>query len=252
MTTRSPAPTRDAGPGAEQARQLAAYERRYPLTHPAHNVNRIAGRRIRRHAQRHFRGRLLDIGCGEKPKVALVSDLVSEHVGLDHEDTLHDQSRIDLYGTAYDIPVPDASYDSVLCTAVLEHLEEPARALREAHRVLRPAGTALYTAPLFWHVHEEPRDFYRYTEHGLRHLFESAGLEVVEIEALSGFWITAAAEVGYYMSRFRRGPLKWLVKGVVAMLNLTAPVLDRGPLLDRRFTWMYLVVARRPASDASA
>ncbi len=52
----------------------------------------------------------------------------------------HDKFKIDLFGTAYDIPVKDEHFDTVLCTAVLEHLEEPDKAIKEANRVLKRGG----------------------------------------------------------------------------------------------------------------
>lgn len=225
---------------------VRAYFRSFPRTDPAHNVSRIAGLAVRERAARHFRGRLLEIGCGSKAKAALVGEYVDEHVGLDHPGSPHGLSSVDLLGSADDIPAEDASFDCVLSTAVLEHLEEPARALAEAFRVLRPGGHAVYTAPLFWHIHEPPRDFFRYTEFGLRHLFEGAGFEIEELVPLSGFWVTATAELGYYLQRFRRGPLAPVVDALVAVMNWTAPRLDVGRLRDESFTWMYLVVARRP------
>lgn len=85
----------------------------------------------------YVRGKLFDIGCGEKPYTEMVKPYVTEHIGVDHEKTFHDKSNIDRFGMAYDIPFRDESFDSALCTAVLEHLEEPERALRECHRVLK-------------------------------------------------------------------------------------------------------------------
>jgi SAM-dependent methyltransferase len=229
------------------------YLRHYSWTHPGRIAVARSARRIRAHAERYLGGRLLDIGCGSKWKVDLVGDLVGEYVGLDHEGSMHDQSVVDVFGAADAIPQPDASYDSVLCTSVLEHLEEPARALRESRRVLKPGGHAIYTAPLFWHLHEKPRDFFRYTEYGLAHLFTQAGYEVVAIEALSGFWITAVAELGYYSLTTWPRPLRPLVRLAIAWNNLTAPLLDaidtRLHPGSRDWTWLYLVVARRPAAD---
>ncbi len=45
-------------------------------------------------------------------------------------------------GSAYEIPVPDASFDVVYANTVLLHVREPARALAEMRRVLRPGGVA--------------------------------------------------------------------------------------------------------------
>jgi len=79
------------------------------------------------------------------------------------------KSKIDLFGTAYNIPVDDNYFDTALCTAVLEHLEETSDVTKETHRVLKAGGYAIYTVPFFWHLHEEPRDFYRYTKYGLKY-----------------------------------------------------------------------------------
>jgi len=76
--------------------------------------------------------RLIEIGRGEKPYVAMTKPYVTEHLGLNYQHPLHDKSKIDLFGTVYEISVEDKYFDVVLCTAVLEHLEESDRATEEA------------------------------------------------------------------------------------------------------------------------
>jgi len=209
-------------------------------------IHRLLEPRLEQAGRDHFRGRLLDIGCGTKPYRAMFSALVDEHVGLDHRESLHDTSNVDLFGSAYTIPAPDSSFDCAVSTAVLEHLEEPERALRECHRVLKPGAVAVYSVPFIWHLHEEPRDFYRFSKHGLRYLFEKVGFEIVRIEALSGFWATFGQLLVYNLYRFHRGVLRWIP--VIPLVGLgvqgTSWVLDR---LDKAedWTWMYLVVARK-------
>lgn len=208
-------------------------------------VNRIVDRAIGQAASR-ARGRLLDIGCGTKPYEHHFAPYVSEYVGLDHEQSAHGLDRVDIVGTAYEIPVPDESFDTILCTAVLEHLEEPGAALGEARRVLRPTGTAIYVAPLIWHLHEEPRDFFRYTKHGLSYLFRQAGFEIEEIRPLAGFWVSMGQAFVYYLFRFNRGILRRA--RLVALIGLAVQglvaVLDR---VDRaeEWSWAYLVIATR-------
>lgn len=193
---------------------------------------------------------MLDIGCGDKPYESMLSAYVDKYIGLDTEYTLHDKSKADLIGDAYKIPMGDQTVDTILCTAVLEHLEEPARALKEAHRALKPGGYAIYTAPLFWHLHEEPRDFFRYTKHGLAHLFDKAGFEVIKIEPLSGFWVTFGQELIYYLWRFRKGgranPLWWIVPCMAAIIQATCYIVNSFDHSEE-FSWMYLVVARKPS-----
>ncbi|NJM05052.1 methyltransferase domain-containing protein [Candidatus Gracilibacteria bacterium] len=211
-------------------------------------VNELHDAQLRRYAAEYARGQLVDIGCGIKPYQAMFAPFVTSHVGVDHRETLHTHEQIDLYGTAYTISVADNSFDTALCTAVLEHLEEPEAALRECHRVLQPGGVALYSVPFIWHLHEEPRDFFRYSKHGLRYLFEKTGFELLEIQPLSGFWVTFGQLLVYYLYRFNHGPLRWskviTLGGVV--IQALAFVLDQ---LDKaeQWTWMYMVVARKPA-----
>lgn len=209
-------------------------------------IHRLLEPRLERAGRAHFTGRLLDIGCGTKPYRSMFADVVDEHVGLDHAGSFHDTSNVDLLGTAYEIPAPDDSFDCAVSTAVLEHLEEPEQALRECHRVLKPEAVAVYTVPFIWHIHERPRDFYRFSKYGLRYLFEKAGFEVVEIEALSGFWATFGQLFVYNLYRFHRGVLRFVP--VIPLVGLGVQgisyVLDR---LDKAedWTWMYLVVARK-------
>ena len=232
---------------------LSAYLRPYSLTNPARMVIRRGATLLVDAIGDHLHGRVLDIGCGAKAKRFLLGPQVTEYIGLDHEGSLHGVGHADVIGTAYSIPQPDATFDGILCTAVLEHLEEPKAALAEALRVLKPGGHAVYTVPLYWHLHEEPRDFYRYTQHGLQYLFDAAGFEVVKLCPAAGFWVTFGSELSYYLQTVARGPFRGIAKIITVLDNLVFPLLDR---IDRRlnplsakFTWMYLIVARRPVMD---
>ncbi len=197
------------------------------------------------------RGLLLDVGCGLKPHAPLLRGLPVRHVGIDHPGSGHGMGAVDAASSAYAMPFRDGTFDLVLCSAVLEHLEEPAEAVREAFRVLRAGGSAVYTVPFIWHLHEEPRDFYRYSRHGLEYLFRKAGFDKVEVRPLSGFWATFGQLLVYQFHRLHRGPLRWIP--VIPLLGLLvqggAYALDRldRSAESRKWTWAYLVVAEKPA-----
>ena len=107
------------------------------------------------------------------------------------------------------IPVEDGRFDHVVCTQVLEHLPEPSRVLAEFHRVLKPGGRLWLTAPFFYGEHERPYDFYRYTQYGLRHLVEGAGLTVVELGWLEGYLGTLSYQARVLSRALPTDPGSW-------------------------------------------
>ena len=109
-------------------------------------VYRITDEALSTAFSRYASGLLADVGCGDKPYREMLRLYVAHHVGIDHLDTLHDRANIDLLGSAYDIPVSNEYFDSAICTAVLEHLEEPDKAIKETRRVLKQGGYAIYSS----------------------------------------------------------------------------------------------------------
>ena len=58
----------------------------------------------------------------------------------------------------------------------------------------------IYSGPLFYEEHEQPYDFYRYTQFGLRYLFSSAGFIIERLAWLEGYLGT----VGYQLNTMAR------------------------------------------------
>ncbi len=211
-----------------------------------HMIFELLERHLFNQANKYFKGRLIDIGCGNKPYFRPLQSFVDVHIGVDHELSIHDKSKFDLVGTAYNIPSENDYFDSALCTAVLEHLEEPELALRECYRILKPGGVAIYSVPFIWHIHEEPRDFFRYTNYGLEYLFKKAGFEIIEIKPLSGFFVTFLQLHLYVLSgRINRGLVKkiGLFDAYVYFVNRFGLWFNK---FDKSFgwTWMYVVTAK--------
>ena len=107
------------------------------------------------------------------------------------------------------LPFPDAHFDIVVTTKyIMEHISEPETVVREIRRVLKPGGQAFLVAAHVRRQHQAPYDFFRYTEYGLRHLFQKAGFSSVEITPSNGCMVTLA-EYAYFLQRGLNIP-KWL------------------------------------------
>ena len=134
-------------------------------------------------ARPYAHGKLLDIGCGIKPYQALFN--ADQHVGVDWPGSGH-KLNIEAFADAHSLPFADQSFDTVLCTEVIEHLPQPWMSLNEMARVLKPGGHLILSAP-FVHVHHEiPHDYYRFTFFGLQSQVRQAGLQPLAIWARGG------------------------------------------------------------------
>lgn len=94
----------------------------------------------------------LDVGCGpaflvEQLKAAVGA--AGSVTGVDHSEgmvkagSLRCPSANLLQGSAEELPFPDCSFDLVTITQVLVYVPDPAKALSEAKRVLKPGGRVL-------------------------------------------------------------------------------------------------------------
>ena len=241
----------DAGAGLFH-RCYVRYAGRHPRLRPWHH-QWLAGTplyAVLRPALARLEGDVLDVGCGAKPYRDWVPG-ARRYVGID----VFDGPQVDgviVAGRPW--PVADGAFDALLCTQVLEHVEDLDHAVGELVRVLRPGGEAVITVPFIFGEHNGPDDYRRLSRHGLRRVLEDHGLEVVRLEPHGAIGSTLGAIALCWtfdaLPRGRRGlltaPLLPLWSLLCLVVNLCGAALDR---VDR--TGLYygnlLVVARRPA-----
>ncbi len=170
------------------------------------------------------RYRLLDVGCGIKPYYPFFQPYAREYVGVDV-----DGGAGDLVGAVEALPVPDASFDLVICTQVLEHASDPHLAVRELWRVTAPGGRVLASTHGVQVYHPSPEDYWRFTHAGLELLFRRNGSwRSLSVQPAGGTATCLCALVAIYADLlWRRLGLVPLARASVLALNLLGPALDR-------------------------
>ena len=63
-------------------------------------------------------------------------------------------------------------FDIILAMSILEHIYDFHSALKNIYRALKPGGIALFIVPGSYPLHDEPGDYWRFTEHALRKLLK--------------------------------------------------------------------------------
>jgi SAM-dependent methyltransferase len=111
--------------------------------------------------------RVLDVGCGEGNFTLEIARLAKEAVGLDiagnaAHASLQKEYR-NLSFLTYDggvFPFPDASFDKLLLSSVLQMTPEPGKLLAECRRVLKKGGVLVLSVPLGYNFLPKLYDFF--------------------------------------------------------------------------------------------
>ncbi|MBS1686155.1 MAG: class I SAM-dependent methyltransferase [Bacteroidetes bacterium] len=121
----------------------------------------------------HFRGRVLDVGCGQSPYRFLLDKGATQYQGIDIPEAMrfkyNNPDIVEFNGQ--DIPFADATFDGLICTEVLEHVQNYQHLIDEMYRVLKPGATGIITVPWSARYHYIPWDYFRYTPSSLQTMF---------------------------------------------------------------------------------
>ena len=195
-----------------------------------------------------IRGRVLEIGCGRLGR----RGRFQMPAGVDRLVLVdRDPARApDVCADIVALPIASGAFDVIVCLEVLEYVWQPAAALTEIARVLKPDGTLLLSTP-FMHRADAADDYWRLTEAALRRLLRESGFEVVRCVPQGGALAVAANVLRYAVSvqtSAVRRALSVLLRPFFAVLRRA----DRGTASRRpelaTFSTGFLVVARRTAA----
>ena len=107
----------------------------------------------------------------------------------------------DIRGDLLALPFEADTFDSIVLTEVLEHCEEPKRAIAQVFRVLKPGGRLLVTSPMVWPWHGiegEYPDYWRFTHQAWELLLR----RFVDVSIKPCAWSDEGAMAFDFMRRF--------------------------------------------------
>ncbi len=147
------------------------------------------------------RKRVLDHGCGDgvlsamlAAKGARVAGLDTSRVGLEFAQERTAGLGIDYQcGSAYQLPYTDDTFDTILSTQVIEHLDAPESMLAEIHRVLKKGGCAIITTRIkLSETPVDPTHVTEWFENEFRGLIEKIFEAGTYLRSHPVFWMEAS------------------------------------------------------------
>lgn len=204
---------------------------KHPYIRPLH-FQWLAAKDLYKDLQRllpNIEGRVLDVGCGDKPYETWTIAEKVEYLGID----VYPGPKVDIViepGRAW--PIETESFDVVLCTQVMEHVIDLEKSLKEIRRVLKAGGKIIITVPFIYNEHGVPieNDYRRFSIHGLRDIF-SHQYDISELKVQGGVGSTIGTLWLNWLSIFR--PFRLLKAVLPLWIMFSVLVNGLGWLLDK-------------------
>jgi ubiquinone/menaquinone biosynthesis C-methylase UbiE len=149
--------------------------------------------------------RILDAGAGEMKYKKLCNHL--DYISQDFSqyngsgDTglqfgKWDTNGIDIVSDINDIPLPDESFDYIMCLEVLEHVSHPQNTIKELTRLLKPKGFLIISAPFCSITHMSPYYFYTgFSKNFYKEWLKKFNLDVIDLQYNGNYFEYLAQEL---------------------------------------------------------
>ena len=155
-------------------------------------------------SQENLSGKTIDIGGGKDGEY--ISFMRRNSDVIFHTFDLKAGAVIDFENDR--LPVGNAEYDTVLFLNVMEHIFNYQHIANEVVRITKKDGQLIGFVPFLMWYHQDPHDFFRYTDEALEKIFKVAGAGNVIVESVSsGPFIAACHMVLLSVPRLLRVPL---------------------------------------------
>ncbi|MFA5841405.1 MAG: class I SAM-dependent methyltransferase [Candidatus Paceibacterota bacterium] len=143
---------------------------------------------------RYCRGKTVDVGAGRAKYKNYIKKYAESYMTVDDlsSDYQFDakETKPDVISSVFNMPFEDGSFDTVICTEVLEHVEDPFALMKEISRILKKGGHAIISSVWIAAYHKEPKDYWRFSPDTYQMLCDKYGLELVELHRQGGIFTT--------------------------------------------------------------
>jgi ubiquinone/menaquinone biosynthesis C-methylase UbiE len=166
--------------------------------------------------------RVLNLGSGIGNFDHMLSSDI-QTISLDIDPT---KPGLDVLADAHGLPFKNETFEGVYSIAVLEHVKKPWLVAEEITRVLRPGGYVALELP-FLNVIHDAHDYFRFTDKGIRSLFDETEYDVVLEQVGSGGGSFFSVFLYTYFEQFiPTKPLKFLWRAFAGYVFSLCKYLD--------------------------
>jgi SAM-dependent methyltransferase len=157
---------------------------------------------------------------------------------------------VDVVSSLESLPFTEGNISRIVCDNVLEHVEDPYKAVAEIHRVLQPNGLLYVALPFLYPFHNSPNDFRRWTDEGIKRMLQQ--FEIVRLGVRAGPFSALTVYACYFFATlFSFGSLRLydLLVNFSMLLFFPLKTLDiifaRFPYSIRMASVLYCVAQKR-------
>ena len=213
---------------------LTDYIRRVVSRLPEPRYTRLRNRKLFDWMNRVTVGkRVLNLGSG----VGRFDGYLSREIKTINFDRNPKAGKLDIIGDAHFLPFRNDSLDVVYSIAVLEHVKKPWIVAEEIFRVLRSGGHVVVELPFLNVIHDD-QDYFRFTDKGIRSLFDHSRFKVVFEQVGSGGGSFLSVLLLEYLeqfipSKYLKGLWRVIMRYPLSMLKYLDRLVERSPNLRR-------------------
>ena len=193
------------------------------------------------HIRHYISGETLDFGAGGAKYQHLIRPLASKYIPFD----MQAGKNIDVVGSVLNPPFPNSSFDTVISTQVLEHVEKPWIMVGEINRILKSGGICILSAPFMAPYHADPQDYFRFTREGMKSLFQD-DFEIVECRPYGKtFMVLFESIKQVYFSPYKKSKRNVWFERFLRYLEKTCFFLDRFIKNEQIYANVYIVARKK-------